>query len=320
MEHLLFMMKLFHTFLLCCAVCCLRAEAEVRMVDVVTDTSFADTLKMVRTIKDSSSCRKVVDVLNREADRQEKRWKEACLSGYPTPQEWLRMAECQAKTFGEALERGGNEDSDTLSRLVADGIISSEEEEQVQNVLFRCLMVSKAAVDSLDAFIDGAELPLPFSSDGDSYEKLLAWKFDPEHFPYSESQKERDPILNGKVEESLERCWGPGVMENIQSVLYLLENERFAQLLRRYADRKVEEAERYSKLPPLSPEQWCWLMKQEHEDDALIGSLNDMQLYLSVLEEAGYGRIQKETADHWRLAFDKVVQVWKEKVRKEEGR
>ena len=49
------------------------------------------------------------------------------------------MAECQAKTFGEALEKGGNEDSDTLSRLVADGIISSEEEEQVVERLIQAI-------------------------------------------------------------------------------------------------------------------------------------------------------------------------------------
>lgn len=319
MEHLVFMMKLFHVFLLFCAVCCFRAEAEVRLVDAATDKSFGDALNMLGTIRDSSSCRKVTDALNREADRQEKQWKEAFLSGYPTPEEWLRMAEFQVEKFGKALERGENKDFDSLPRLVNDGIISPEEAEQAYNALSRCLLASKTAVDSLDAVIDRAELPLPSSSDGDSYEKLLDWKFDPEHFPACES--ERDPILNGTMEESLERCWGPGVMENLQGVLYLLATERFAQLLRRHADRKMEEAERFSKLPPLSPEQWCWLMKQEHEEDALISSMNDVVLYLSVLEEAGYGgRIQKETARHWRLAFDKVVQVWKEKVRREEGR
>lgn len=57
------------------------------------------------------------------------------------------------------------------------------------------MWVSKTAIDSLDDLIAGAELPLPSSLDGDSYEKLLAWKLTHE---YSLSSMLRnDPLVNG---------------------------------------------------------------------------------------------------------------------------
>ena len=77
--------------------------------------------------------------------------------------------------------------------------------------LRRLLFVSKTAVDSLDDFIAGASLPLPASPDGDSYEKLVAWKLDPDNsLSY---QMNHDPICGGCVEKTLEYCLNDRVME-----------------------------------------------------------------------------------------------------------
>ena len=63
----------------------------------------------------------------------------------------------------------------------------------------------KTAIDSLDNFIAQAELPLPSSPEGDSYEKLLAWKLNPES---SLSYKiDHAPLVNGRLDETLQRCW-----------------------------------------------------------------------------------------------------------------
>ena len=80
---------------LCWAVCGIHAVAGVRIVDVMTKNDvFSQALEMIGTrIKDSTSCREVTEELSREADKQEKRWREAFMSGAPTPQEWCQIAE-----------------------------------------------------------------------------------------------------------------------------------------------------------------------------------------------------------------------------------
>ena len=103
--HDSFMMKLFNALLLGCAVCWGSAAAGVRMVDVVQNEAAAELIRNPeRGITDAASCRKAADRLNREAERHEALWAEAFMSGYPTPQEWSRMAEVEARAFREALE------------------------------------------------------------------------------------------------------------------------------------------------------------------------------------------------------------------------
>lgn len=181
--------------------------------------------------------------------------------------------------------------------------------------------MSKTAIDSLDGFITGAELPLPSSPEGDSYEKLLAWKWAPESsLSYG---MELDPLVNGTLEETLERCWNDGVMDVLENVVSRICRERRFLLIRRYADRKVEEAERLSRLPPLSPEQWCWFQKREHEREALERSVADMlTIALLLWKEADEEEdsLKEETFRYWVSAPERAARVWKEKLRKEEGR
>lgn len=77
-----FMVKLFCMALLAGFLCCGSARSGVRMVDVVGDETFTRALETIGSqVKDSSSCKKVVKELNREADRMEKAWREAFMSG-----------------------------------------------------------------------------------------------------------------------------------------------------------------------------------------------------------------------------------------------
>lgn len=101
-----------------------------------------------------------------------------------TPQEWCQIAEFEAENFKKSLTDKGKKDQDklvSLARLEEEGVISHQEAEKAMAALRRLLFVSKTAVDSLDDFIAGASLPLPASPDGDSYEKLVAWKLDPDN-------------------------------------------------------------------------------------------------------------------------------------------
>lgn len=75
-----FMVKLFCMALLAGFLCCGSARSGVRMVDVVGDETFTRALGTIGSqVKDSSSCKKVVKELNREADRMEKakRWEKS---------------------------------------------------------------------------------------------------------------------------------------------------------------------------------------------------------------------------------------------------
>lgn len=108
----------------------------------------------------------VTEELNKEADKQEKLWREAIMSGAPTPHEWYQMAEFEMKSFKKELTDKGKNGQDklvSLFRLEEEGVISHHEAEKAMAALRRLLLASKAAVDSLDDFIAGASLPLPSS-------------------------------------------------------------------------------------------------------------------------------------------------------------
>ena len=299
------------------------------MVDVMTTGDvFSKALEMVGArIKDSTSCREVTEELNKETDKQEKRWREALMSGAPTPQEWCQIAESKAENFKKSLIGKGKKEQDELASLVSleeEGVISQQEAEKVTAALRRLLFVSKAAVDSLDDFIAGASLPLPSSPDGDSYEKLVAWELDPENsLSY---QMKHDPICGGCVEKTLEYCLNDRVMEFLYGALTRACRERRVQLIREHADRRLEEAERFSKLPPLTPEQWCWVVKQENGQEFLERSLTDVVIAVFFMMgerkegEDGIFVIDETSRYYWIETPEKIARVWKEKALRESGR
>ena len=286
------MMKLFCMVLLAGSIFCGSARSGVRMVDVVEDMmgdeSFIRTLEtIVSQVKDSVPCKKIAEQLNRKADRQEKSWREAFMSGSPTTQEWCRLAHAEVLLFRKLAESRKQEKKDeeivSLSKLEDDGVITHEEAEELFAALRRLLWMSKTAIDSLDGFTAGAELPLPSSPDGDSYEKLLAWKLNP-HSSLSYVM-DHGPLVNGGL----------------------------------------EEAERFSRLPPLTPEQWCWLQKREHDREALERSVGDTMIIALMLWKEGDEKedndpLMEETFRYWVAAPERAAQVWQEKLRKEKGR
>ena len=172
------------------------------------------------------------------------------------------------------------------------------------------MWASKTAIDSLDDFIAQAELPLPSSPEGDSYEKLLAWKLNPES---SLSYKiDHDPLVNGSLEETLQRCWSGEVLGLLTDTVPRISRERRFLLIRCYADRQVEMAERFSRLPALTPEQWCWFQKRELLTIAL--------LLWNKGEREESDPLMEETFRYWVSASERVAEVWRKKLRKEEGR
>lgn len=317
---------MFCAVLLCWTACVVSAVAEIRMVDVVRDETFTRALEKIGSqVKDSSSCKKVVEELNRKADRLERLWREAFMSGAPTTQECCRMADRDVQLFrkiAESRKQGKKTEIVSLLELEKAGVITRKEAEAGFAVLRRLMWVSKTAIDSLDSFIAGAELPLPSSPDGDSYEKLLAWKLNPE-FSLSYVM-DHDPLVNGRLEEALQCCWDEGVLELLEGTVSRISRERRFLLVRCYADRQVKVAERFSRLPALTPEQWCWFQKKEHDREALERSAADM-LTIALLcrnkeEEKGGDPLREETFLYWVSASERVAQVWREKLRKEEGR
>ena len=321
-----FMVKLFCMALLAGFLCYGSARSGVRMVDVVGDETFTRALETIGSqVKDSSSCKKVVKELNREADRMEKAWREAFMSGPPTTQEWCRVADVDVQLFrkmAESRKREKKEEIVSLSELEDDGVITHEEAEEGFSALRRMMWASKTAIDSLDNFIAQAELPLPSSPEGDSYEKLLAWKLNPES---SLSYKiDHDPLVNGSLEETLQRCWSGEVLGLLTDTVPRISRERRFLLIRCYADRQVEMAERFSRLPALTPEQWCWFQKREHDREALERSAADLLTIALLLWNKGEREesdpLMEETFRYWVSASERVAEVWRKKLRKEEGR
>lgn len=315
------MMKLFCMALLAGCLCCGSARSGVRMVDVVGGDTFTWAIELISSrVNDSSSCKKVVGELSREADRVEKAWREAFMSGEPSTREWCRMADAEARLFrkmAESRKQEKKEEIVSLSELEDDGVITHEEAEEGFSALRRLMWASKTAIDSLDDFIAQAELPLPSSPNGDSYEKLLVWKLNPES---SLSYKiDHDPLVNGSLEEMLQRCWNDEVLGLLEGTVSRISRERLFLLIRHYADRKVEETERLSQLPPLTPEQWCWLQKQEHDGEGLERSITDM-LTISLLLWEDESPLAEETFQYWVFAPERAARVWREKLRKEEAR
>lgn len=315
------MMKLFCMALLAGCLCCGSARSGVRMVDVVGGDTFTWAIELISSrVNDSSSCKKVVGELSREADRVEKAWREAFMSGEPSTREWCRIADAEARLFRKMVESRKQEKKEeivSLSELEDDGVITHEEAEEGFSALRRLMWASKTAIDSLDDFMAQAELPLPSSPNGDSYEKLLAWKLKPES---SLSYKmNHDPLVNGRLEETLQYCWKDGILELLEGTVSRIARERKFLLIRRYADRQVEETQRLSQLPPLTPEQWCWLQKQEHDRDALERSSIDI-LTISLLLWEDESPLAEETFQYWVSASERAARVWREKLRKEEGR
>lgn len=201
-------MNFLRIIFLCWAVCGIHAAGRCPDGGRGDKRRIFQTLEMVGTrVKDAASCREVTEELNKEADKQEKLWREAIMSGAPTPHEWYQMAEFEMKSFKKELTDKGKNGQDklvSLFRLEEEGVISHHEAEKAMAALRRLLLASKAAVDSLDDFIAGASLPLPSSPDGDSYEKLVAWKLDPGNSLFY--NMDHDPICNGCVEKALEYC------------------------------------------------------------------------------------------------------------------
>ena len=167
----------------------------------------------------------------------EKAWREAFMSGPPTTQEWCRVADVDVQLFrkmAESRKREKKEEIVSLSELEDDGVITHEEAEEGFSALRRMMWASKTAIDSLDNFIAQAELPLPSSPEGDSYEKLLAWKLNPES---SLSYKiDHDPLVNGSLEETLQRCWSGEVLGLLTDTVPRISRERRFLLIRCYAD------------------------------------------------------------------------------------
>lgn len=83
-------------------------------------------------------------------------------------------------------------------------------------------------------------------------------------------------------------------------------------------------AERFSRLPALTPEQWCWFQKREHDREALERSATDLLTIALLLWNKGEGEesdpLMEETFRYWVSAPERVARVWQEKLRKEEGR
>lgn len=99
------MMKLFCVALLAGCLCCGSARSGIRMVDVVGDDTFTKAVEMVGSrVKDSPSCKKAVKELSREADRLEKAWREAFMSGEPSTREWCRMSDAEVRLFRRIAE------------------------------------------------------------------------------------------------------------------------------------------------------------------------------------------------------------------------
>lgn len=99
------MMKLFCMALLAGCLCCGSARSGVRMVDVVGGDTFTWAIELISSrVNDSSSCKKVVGELSREADRVEKAWREAFMSGEPSTREWCRIADAEARLFRKMAE------------------------------------------------------------------------------------------------------------------------------------------------------------------------------------------------------------------------
>ena len=163
---------------------------------------------------------------------------------------------------------------------------------------------------------------MPSSPEGDSYEKLLAWKLNPES---SLSYKiDHDPLVNGSLEETLQRCWSGEVLGLLTDTVPRISRERRFLLIRCYADRQGEMAERFSRLPALTPEQWCWFQKREHDREALERSAADLLTIALLLWNKGEREesdpLMEETFRYWVSASERVAEVWRKKLRKEEGR
>ena len=235
------------------------------------------------------------------------------------------LVDLDASVFLEVLEDFAASvllDVFSLSELEDDGVITHEEAEEGFSALRRMMWASKTAIDSLDDFIAQAELPLPSSPEGDSYEKLLAWKLNPES---SLSYKiDHDPLVNGSLEETLQRCWSGEVLGLLTDTVPRISRERRFLLIRCYADRQVEMAERFSRLPALTPEQWCWFQKREHDREALERSAADLLTIALLLWNKGEREesdpLMEETFRYWVSASERVAEVWRKKLRKEEGR
>ena len=88
--------------------------------------------------------------------------------------------------------------------------------------------------------------------------------------------------------------------------------------------RQVEMAERFSRLPALTPEQWCWFQKREHDREALERSAADLLTIALLLWNKGEREesdpLMEETFRYWVSASERVAEVWRKKLRKEEGR
>lgn len=321
-----FMVKLFCMAFLAGCLCCVSARSGVRMVDVVRKDASAAALDLVASrVKDAASCNKVAEQLNRKADCLERLWREAFLSGMPTLKERARIAEWEAQQRKRTRIRKAG----WPWELAKAGRISEEDAGKVSGALGRVLLASGTALKELDGFIAEAELPLPSSPDGDSYEKLLAWKWSPEHSLVY--WMEHDPVANGALGKVLACCWNGGIMALLEDVLYRLGRERCAQLIRRHADRKEEAVERLSRLPALTPVQWCWFQQQERRnggladlDAALVMSLCGTSLDDWVREDPFSGREEMEREPamesawlYWHSAPDRAARVWKELAEKD---
>lgn len=324
-----FMMKLFCAAILAGFFCCGSARSGVRMVDVVREDAESAALDLIASqVRDAASCKKIAEQLNREADRQEKLWRQAFLSGMPTLRERAQIAELEARQWKKMK----------ISKaclpweLAGSGRISNEDAERVSDALGRLFLAPGTALESLSGFLAGAELPLPSSPDGDSYEKLLAWKWSPEHSLVY--WMDHDQVVSGTLGKALACCWNDRIMALLEGGLYRLELERSAQLIRRHADRKVEAERRLSRLPALTPGQWCWFQKQERAnggradlDAALVMGLCGMSLDDWACDNPFSGREKMEREPvmesawlYWHSAPERAARVWKEKLREEEAR
>lgn len=321
-----FMVKLFCMALLAGCLCCGSARSGVRMADAVRENAEAAALDLIASrVKDSVSCKKAAEQLNREADRLERLWREAFMSGMPTLRERVQIAELEAQQWKRMrISKAG-----LLWELAEAGRISDEDAGEAADALGRVFRAPGAALESLAGFMAGAELPLPSSPDGDSYEKLLAWEWDPEHSLVY--WMEHDPVVNGALGKAMARCWNGGIMALLEDVLYRLERERAAQLIRRHADRKVEAERRFSRLPALTPAQWCWFQKQEWKDRgradldaALVMSLCGTSLDdwaddnpFSGREEMEREPVMESAWLYWRSAPDRAARIWRELAEKD---
>ena len=110
-------------------------------------------------------------------------------------------------------------------------------------------------------------------------------------------------------------------MEMLEEVLYRTEEERINQLIRLHADRKVEEARRLSRLPSLTPEQWCWFWKQEQSHEILASFDMDVSLIMCLCprEKVGgedgdypFSEGREAAFRYWLSVPDRITRVWKE--------